>query len=149
MVGLIAKPHGLRGEVVVGLWSDRAERLDPGSTLVTDRGDLRVVAARPHQGRHIVEFEGVATREEAEALCGLELRAPPLDVEGAMWVHELIGAQVVTVRGLALGPVVAVEANPASDLLVLEGGGLVPLRFVTDHDPGVRVTVDVPEGLLE
>jgi hypothetical protein len=43
----------------------------------------------------------------------------------------------------------AVEPNPASDLLVLAGGGLVPLRFVVAHEPGVSVTVDVPEGLLE
>jgi len=42
-----------------------------------------------------------------------------------------------------------VEPNPASDLLVLTGGGLIPLRFVIDHQAGVRVTVDVPEGLLD
>ena len=50
--------------------------------------------------------------------------------------------------GRSLGHVTAVEANPASDLLVLEGGGLVPLRFVVDHGPD-RVVVDVPDGLLE
>ena len=41
------------------------------------------------------------------------------------------------------------EANPASDLLVLAGGGLIPLRFVTGSEPGVRVTVDIPDGLLD
>ena len=42
----------------------------------------------------------------------------------------------------------AVEANPASDLLVLDGERLVPLRFVVAHAPGV-VTVDVPDGLFD
>jgi hypothetical protein len=42
-----------------------------------------------------------------------------------------------------------VQANPASDLLVLTGGGLIPLRFVVDLEPGVRVTVDMPDGLLD
>ena len=42
-----------------------------------------------------------------------------------------------------------VEANPASDLLVLDSGALVPLTFVTSVDPNVRVDVDVPEGLFE
>jgi hypothetical protein len=32
--------------------------------------------------------------------------------------------------------------------LVLEGGGLVPVRFVVDMTPGIRVEVDVPDGLL-
>ena len=48
-----------------------------------------------------------------------------------------------------LGTVVSVEANPASDLLVLDGGALIPLRFVVGNEPGVRVTVDVPDGLLD
>ncbi len=43
----------------------------------------------------------------------------------------------------------SVEANPASDLLVLDGGGLIPLRFVVGSSPGERVTVDVPDGLLD
>jgi ribosomal 30S subunit maturation factor RimM len=63
-------------------------------------------------------------------------------------VHELIDAEVVDTAGTELGRCVAVEENPASDLIVLEGGGLIPLRFVTAHQPG-RVTVDPPAGLLE
>jgi ribosomal 30S subunit maturation factor RimM len=52
--------------------------------------------------------------------------------------------------GNELGLVTAVEANPASDLLVLESGGLIPLTFVTAHDAGERtVLVDIPDGLLD
>lgn len=145
----MVKPHGLTGEVVVELWTDRTERLAVGVVLDTDAGGLRVERARPHQGRHLVRFEGVADREHADGLRGVVLHAPPMEVEGAMWVHELVGADAVTSDGRALGAVVAVEANPASDLLVLESGGLVPLRFVTALDPGVRVTVDVPDGLFD
>ena len=43
----------------------------------------------------------------------------------------------------------SVEANPASDLLVLDGGALIPLRFVVGTVPGERVTVAVPDGLLD
>jgi hypothetical protein len=51
--------------------------------------------------------------------------------------------------GTVLGTIEGVEANPASDLLVITGGALVPLRFVVDSEPGVRVTVDVPDGLFD
>ena len=67
----------------------------------------------------------------------------------ALWVHELIGSLVDDGSGTELGRVTGVQANPASDLLVLDGGGLIPLRFVTGSDPGVRVTVDIPDGLLD
>jgi 16S rRNA processing protein RimM len=44
--------------------------------------------------------------------------------------------------------VVAVQANPASDLLVMEDGNLVPLRFVVGREDR-RIVVDVPAGLFE
>lgn len=143
------KPHGLNGEVVVELFTERTERLDAGSTLDTDDGALVVRASRPFQGRFLVRFEGVADRTGAEGLRGLVLRAGALADPGTLWVHELIGARVVAADGTPLGTVAGVEANPASDLLVLEGGALIPLRFVTALEPGQQVTVDVPAGLLD
>jgi len=145
-VGRITKPHGIRGEVIVELVTDRTERLAPGTTLETSRGPLVVTASSPHQTRWIVRFAGVDDREGAEALRGTVLSAEPLDDPDALWVHELIGATVVDGSGAEHGRVVSVVANPASDLLELDGGDLVPLRFVVDHRPG-RITVDVPDGL--
>jgi 16S rRNA processing protein RimM len=147
-VGRIVRPHGLRGEVVVVLSTDRDERLSPGSRLHTDQGELVVQASRRHQHRWIVSFEGRAARDQADELRGLTLRAEPFDDPSELWVHELVGAEVVTAGGEALGRCTAVVANPAADLLELDDGGLVPIVFVVDHAPG-RVTVDPPEGLLD
>lgn len=149
-VGRVAKAHGLRGEVVVALSTDRTERLDPGSVLHTDRDDLVVSSARPHQHRWIVQFEGVHSREAADALHGVTLRAEPLDDPDALFVHELIGAAVVEADGQAVGTVEAVEQNPASNLLVLDGGALIPVRFVVERrrEDGALV-VDLPDGLLD
>jgi 16S rRNA processing protein RimM len=63
-------------------------------------------------------------------------------------VHELIGSIVTDATGTERGTVVSVVANPASDLLELDTGALVPLRFLTEHTPG-RVVVEAPEGLFE
>ena len=131
------------------LWTDRAERLDVGATLSSDAGPMHVAASRAHQGRYLVRFEEASDRSAAEALRGVELRATALHVEGALWVHELVGARVVTRAGRDVGTVSALELNPASDLLVLGNGALVPLRFVTAFEPGVQVTVDVPDGLVD
>lgn len=151
LVGRVTKAHGLRGEVVVHLLSSEPEvRLAPGSVLATADGpSLTVVAARPHQDRWIVRFEGVDGREAAEALRGTELLGEPLDDPDALWVHELVGAEVVEVDGTARGTVVAVVANPADDLLELDGGALVPVGFVVGRDDAGRVVVDAPEGLFD
>lgn len=148
-MGRVGRAHGLRGEVAVTLTSDRHERLDPGSRLETATRPLVVAAARPHQRRWLVQFEGVDDRTAAEALQGELLYAAPLPTESdELWVHELIGATVQDRAGTVLGRVEAVEANPASDLLVLSGERLLPLAFVVDHEPGV-VTVAVPDGLWD
>ena len=148
-VAQITKPHGLLGEVVVHLWSDRTERLAPGTTLQGPSGPLQIRSARPHSGHYLVVFEGVVDREGADRLRGAVLQAPATDDPDTLWVHQLVGARVVGADGSELGTVSAVEANPASDLLVLESGGLIPVRFVTAHVPGEQVTVDIPEGLLD
>jgi 16S rRNA processing protein RimM len=148
-VGRIVKPHGIRGEVIVDLVSNRPEqRLAAGNVLYSDRGPLEVISARPHQGRWIVVFAGQPDRNAAEALRGAVLWGEPLEEEGALWVHELIGAEVVDLTGRSYGPVEAVEANAASDLLVLAGEQLVPLTFVVEHGGG-RVVIDPPAGLVE
>ncbi len=152
-VGRIIKAHGLRGQVIIDLWTDRLERLAPGAVLFTDRGPITVSRAARHQDRFLVTLEGVERREDAESWRGAVLSAPRIDDGGdddvVVWIDDLFGAVVYDVRGRAHGVVVEVEANPASDLLVLDSGALVPLTFVTAVEANVRIDVDVPDGLFE
>jgi 16S rRNA processing protein RimM len=147
-VGRVTKAHGLRGEVVVALITDRVERVAPGSVLYARDRALRVAESRPHQKHHIVAFDGVTTREAADALHGVVLSAEALADENELWVHELIGLNIVTVDGDTIGTIESVQDNPAHDLLVLEGGLLVPVVFVVGRIEGA-VVVDLPEGLLD
>lgn len=163
-IGRVVKPHGIRGEVVVAPVTNRHERFEPGSVHWLAPGEaegegaqLQVRGARRHQGRWIVDYEGVADRTAAEGLRGAVLTGDPIAVldEGEMWVHELVGSRVVDVAGgsrVDRGSVVEVEVNPAHDLLVLDNGALVPIVFVVEFSPdegeqGV-VTVDPPAGLF-
>ena len=147
-VGSIGRAHGTSGEVVVRLITDRTERLESGSKLAADVRELVVATSRPHQDRWLVRFEGVETRGQAEELRGWILRAPALRVANALWVHELIGSTVREVSGTERGVVEAVVANPASDLLELDSGDLVPLTFVVEFVNGV-VLIEVPDGLFD
>jgi 16S rRNA processing protein RimM len=150
-VGRITKAHGVKGDVLVALSSDRTSRLAPGSVLATDRGDLTVVRSSQHHDRWIVQFDEIVGRDAAETWRGTLLRAEPIETEeddDALWVYELVGAEVSLPDGSVVGTVAEVQSNPASDLLVLDSGALVPVVFVTDHAPG-HLTIDPPEGLLE
>jgi 16S rRNA processing protein RimM len=153
VVGRVGRAHGLRGEVAVSFSSNRPERTEPGAVLFAGGRELVVASARPHQGRVLVRFEGVDDRTTAEALQGLELTGVPFGDEvvladDELWVHELVGSEVHDRGGAVVGRVVAVEANPAHDLLVLDGGVLVPMVFVVGQRDGV-VVIDPPEGLFD
>jgi 16S rRNA processing protein RimM len=147
-VGHVVRAHGLRGEVLVELVTDRTDRLAPGASLQTDGRPLTVSSARPHQGRYLVMFEGVGERSAAEALVGTVLRAHAVDDPDAVWVHDLIGSVVREPDGTERGRVVSVLANPAHDQLVLESGALVPAVFVVSCVDGVTL-IDPPAGLFE
>lgn len=150
-VGRIDKPHGLRGEVIVTLTTNRDERVAPGAVLVLD-GDggraLTVLHSKPQAHRWLVAFDGVFDRNASEAIAHRDLFAEPLEDEDALWVHEMIGKTLLDQHGTSHGAVTSVEANPASDLLVLESGALVPLNFVVSSDD-TSITVDVPDGLFD
>ncbi|SCL51687.1 16S rRNA processing protein RimM [Micromonospora citrea] len=146
----------------------RGPRVEPGASPQPGHGEpfrvpaeLTVEAARWHQGRLLVAFEGVADRDVAEALRGTLLAvdsadvAPPEDPE-EFHDHQLVGLAVVTPAGERLGEVARIDHAPASDLLVLrrpEGRtALIPFvkAIVPEVDlAGGRVVVDPPAGLLD
>jgi 16S rRNA processing protein RimM len=149
IVGRIGRPHGVRGDVYLDLLSDREERVAPGAQLWCGQQMLVVAKSRPAMDRWVVSFEGITDRNDAARLTSQEVLAEPLlDVDDALWVHELIGAEVVETDGTRRGLCISVIDNPAADLLELESGALVPVTFVNSVVDGV-ITVEVPAGLFE
>ena len=169
-VGHLTRAHGLLGELVVTSLTDHPEGsfapgvvLRPGDAtgLVPDPDlpPLRVVAARPFKDGFIVEFGGVETRSEAEALRGRYLLRETSELEppaeGEYWHHQLVGLEVFTAEGRRLGTVRTIYEIGPSDLLEVAGEGrehLIPFRegIVLEVDvEGGRMVVDPPEGLLE
>ncbi len=148
-VGRVAKSHGLRGDVLIKFTTDRlAERTAVGSRLGIGDTDYVVTSAKPYQQQWLVHLDGVDSRDAADLLRSKLIVADPLDDDDALFVHELIGLTVVDQHGTEHGKVVSVVANPASDLLELGDGRLIPMVFVLGAADDV-ISVDVPAGLLD
>jgi 16S rRNA processing protein RimM len=151
-IGRVTRHHGLRGELVVQLTTTELARVEPGSVLFAGERPLVVREARHHRKHWVVRFDGVDSREAADELRGATLHAEPIqdDDLDSLWVHELIGAEVIDLEGVSRGRVESVQANPASDVLVLDSGALVPLTFAVGWDlRGERLRIDPPAGLFE
>ena len=173
IVGRIGRPHGIRGEVVIGVRTDEPDlRFAVGATLgfgATPDDDppggatLRVAAKRWHSGQLLVAFAGVTDRTAAGELTGRWLsvdsgQLPAIPDPDEFRDHELIGLSVRTPAGEAVGVVTDV-LHHGQDLLVVRPPGppdgqehLVP--FVKAIVPEVDLTagtivIDPPPGLLD
>jgi len=156
-------PHGLEGDVAVRPLSDRPERWKTLKQVVLVRGvdesPATVRQARAVDGRWLVSFEGVRTRQDAEALKGWTMTVPETDSpalpEGTFWVHDLVGRGVEAEDGTELGVIASVFRTGANDVFVIEGPegellfpALKELVLSVPADGG-RLKVRVPLGLLE
>ncbi len=164
VVALVARPHGLRGEVILNPESDFPdERFQPGRVFYIQRAGiveaLTARAARFHRARPIVAFDGLESIERVEPLAGLELRVPVADLAplppGAFYQHDLVGCRVETTGGEAVGVVARVGGNAGSShLVVLDGAQEVLIPLAADIcrviDVEARRVVIAPiDGLLE
>lgn len=147
-VGRLGRAHGVRGDLVVNLSTDRLERVAVGARLLIGDEWRTVSSSRMQGSKRVIHFEGVDDRDAAEALAGRPIRAEPIDDPTALWVHELVGSTVVDREGIDRGRCVSVIANPASDLLELDNGALVPSVFIVESGAG-RIVIDPPAGLFE
>ena len=165
LVGVVARTHGNRGEVVVNAETDfPEERFREGAQLMTRRKDgspatMEVATMRMHQGRPVILFKGVASMNDAELLAGMELRVAEDDLDelledGEFYQRDLIGCAVVTESGDHIGEVSAVEGERGAMRLVVRSRRnevLIPLAdaICTVDVKAKRITVRPPEGLLE
>ena len=78
LVGRVARPHGIRGQVIVNPETDfPGDRFRQGQPLLIGSADhaveRRIDAVRFHQGRPILALAGIETIDEAERLAGAEV----------------------------------------------------------------------------
>lgn len=164
VVGHLARPHGLRGEMSVEVLSDFPERFVPGLAVVGVDGagrrrPLVVAAVRPNGDRLLVTFEGVSSRNEAEALRGLDIAVPEGSEvprpAGFVYHFDLEGCHAVDRSGRELGVVTGLSEVGGRSLLELRtsaGERDVPFvePIVVSVDLGKRLVVlDPPAGLLD
>jgi len=162
VVGVVGRPHGVRGEVAVEPRTDEPDRRFAVGQLLRSEDSPRtftVASMRWHSGRMLVRFAGLDDRTAAETVRGIRL-VTDVDADERpeepeeFYDRQLLGLAVQTADGVPVGEVVDVLHLPAQDVLEIRtsaGVRLVP--FVADLVPEVHLeqrvlTVVDREGLL-
>jgi 16S rRNA processing protein RimM len=162
-IGEIVAPFGLAGECKVRLETDFPERFAQLKQVCLRLPDgkaalYEVAGSRPHKGQILLKLKGVTAIEGAEALRNALVQVRAEDAvrlpANEFYFYQLIGCEVITTEGRALGAVTAVLRSGANDVLVIGEGKseiLLPLvkDVVREVDPTQRRIVVTPTpGLL-
>lgn len=162
-VARIAKPRGLKGEVVADILTDFPERFDGLKTVIAvmpdeSRHELTLENHWFQSGRMVLKFAGFNSIEDGETLRNAEICVPESDAveldEGEYFDWQLAGCRVVSVAGEDIGKVRELMRTGATEILVVDGEKeyLIPFAKAicteVDIEKGI-ILIDPPEGLLE
>lgn len=157
-VGVITKPHGLRGEVRVYPRTDFPEvRFHSGSKLYVRKeggspiAEVEVESGRKHQNMWIVAFKNLQTVHDVEHWRSMELCVPETDLmplpEGTHYIHELIGLKVFTEDESFVGELRDVLTPGANDVYVVRDP-ITHEDILLPAIPSCILNVDVAAGKM-
>lgn len=142
--GKVRRPHGVRGEVVLELYTDFPERLRPKKVVYLGGKHTRLVISsqRPHNEGLLLGFEGVTTPEQAGLYRNQILYVAATEAEalpdGEYYFHELLDLNVIDETGKILGVLTEIIETGANDVYV-----------VTDDAGNELLLPAIPEVILD
>ena len=159
-VARIGAPHGVRGAVKLWTFTEDPLAVKRYGPLLTKDGvrQFEVTSAREAKGHLVATLKGIATREDAERLNGLELyiareKLPATD-EDEYYHADLIGLTAVNAANEPLGRVIAIHNFGAGDIIEIAppSGATMLLPFTNAVVPTVdvaagRVVIELPDEI--
>ena len=159
-VARIGAPHGVRGAVKLWTFTEDPLAVKHYGLLVTKDGarQFEVTSAREAKGHLVATLKGIATREDAERLNGIELyvareKLPDTD-EDEYYHADLIGLTAVDAANEPLGRVIAIHNFGAGDIIEIAppSGATMLLPFTNAVVPTVdvaagRVVIELPDEI--
>ncbi|WP_338693634.1 ribosome maturation factor RimM [Bradyrhizobium sp. 26S5] len=159
-VARIGAAHGVRGAVRLWTFTEDPLAVKDYGPLMTKDGtrQFEVTHAREAKDHLVVTLKGVASRDDAERLNGLELYIPrdrlPETDDGEYYHTDLIGLAAVTTSEQPLGKVIAIHNFGAGDIIEIAPpqGATMLLPFTNAVVPSVdlaggRVVIELPQEI--
>ncbi|MCC8358140.1 MAG: ribosome maturation factor RimM [Oscillospiraceae bacterium] len=153
--GQIVSTHGVQGQVKIQPWADEPAFLTLFSHFYIDGAAVAVRSCRVQKTMCVAALEGYEDVNAAMTLKGKTIfidRAEAHLPEGAVFIQDILGAQVMDETGNVLGVLEDVLSEPAASVLVVRGQReiLIPdvPAFVLKKDPDKEtVTVRLIDGM--
>lgn len=130
LIGEVAKPHGLRGQVKIQSYASSPESFSAGRKVLVGRGqalnELMIAETRVQARSLLLTFQGIESRQQAEGLVGQSIYLAKKDLkvlpEGEYYWFQLIGSRVITDEDRFLGVLEEIFSTAAHDIWVIREG---------------------------
>ena len=159
-VARIGAAHGVRGAVKLWTFTEDPLAVQSYGPLTTKDGtrQFEIAQLRAAKDHLVATFKGVATRNDAERLNGIELYVPreklPATDDGEYYHTDLIGLAAVSATDEPLGRVIAIHNFGAGDIIEIAPpkGATMLLPFTNAVVPtvdiaGGRVVIELPQEI--
>ena len=160
-IARIGAAHGVRGAVKLWTFTEDPLAVKAYGPLLTKDGarSFEVATAREAKGHLVATLKGIATREDAERLNGLELYVAreklPATEEDEYYHADLIGLAAVNAASEPIGRVTAIHNFGAGDIIEIAPahGATMLLPFTNAVVPSVdlaagRVVIELPDEIV-
>ena len=122
-VGIIARPHGVRGAVKVNPLTDDVSRFKDLKKVFIDNKEFTITNTQVSKTEVYLTFENISDRDKAEALKNKEIQVNKEDAvklpEDSYFIVDIVGCEVF-VDNNSIGSVVDVLQYGAADVYVIE-----------------------------
>ena len=161
-LGQIVNVKGLKGEVKVNPFTEKINRFETLKTILVkmknENKEFEIEKVSYHKNQVILKLKGINTIEEAETLrnCYILVNRSDLEplAEGIYYIADLIGLEVYTLDGIALGKVDDIYNTGSNDIYVVKDElgkqkllpGIPEVIKNVDLDNG-KIIVNLIEGL--
>jgi len=152
-VAKVRRPHGVHGEMVVEIYTDFPERLQPGKMVFVGTGkkQLTITSQRSHNEGLLLGFEGITTPEEAGWYRNQFLSISASDAhelqEGEYYFHDLLGLNVTDESDRSLGTLIEIMETGANDVYVVKGAA--GTEILLPAIPDVVLSVDLAAKIMK
>ena len=162
-IGILNKPHGVKGELLFTFTDDIFDRVEADYIVCLMDGILVPFYIEEYRFRTdttaLIKLEDVDTAEQARRFTNVEVYFPvhharQAEMDGELTWSYFVGFRMEEVHYGHLGEVTDVDTSTVNTLFIIDHNGeelLIPAQeeFITDIDHEHRViTVNLPEGLL-
>ncbi|SNX28168.1 16S rRNA processing protein RimM [Polynucleobacter meluiroseus] len=168
-LGVVQDAQGLQGQIKVRphasdpvallsckeIWLSLIPRRSAGVDPSLEPASLRLYRVKQskfHSGTVLIALDGIADRDQAEALKGARLLVgrelfPKVESDSYYWV-DLIGCQVNNLQGESLGDVIEMTDNGAHGVIAIGDAESQAVKYLVPFVKEIVHQVDLPNKLI-